>query len=248
MTAVPVLRSTYVPIKVTSDYDDIFRRYLCCLLIKKAPKLFLSLIGTATLRSIRREEVIESLLSDDNDLHQSFVNALDTYIELQNRSETIIPTPLVVMGLQHRTVLKPRPMSLDLLQDHFVSCTARKSTLLRSSASTNSHERTVNVPTFSVATQVLLTWIEDGMLNVLLWMAVLNKSVSLSAHYRHLTVRRESFYSPSAISGPCTFPLPYTKEFDIFCQLDYHKVVLNFPVCFYFTLSLTFSSAFFVLS
>ncbi|VDO99439.1 unnamed protein product [Heligmosomoides polygyrus] len=44
MTAVPVLRSTYVPVK-----------------------------------SIRREEVIESLLSGDNDLHQSIVKALDAY-------------------------------------------------------------------------------------------------------------------------------------------------------------------------
>ncbi|VDM55823.1 unnamed protein product [Angiostrongylus costaricensis] len=32
-----------------------------------------------------------------------------------------------------------------------------------------------------------------------------------------------SNYNPSTISGPCTFPLPYTKDFDIFCQLDYHK-------------------------
>ncbi|VDO99893.1 unnamed protein product [Heligmosomoides polygyrus] len=79
MTAVPVLRSTYVSIKVTSDYDEIFRRYLCCLLIMQAPKLFLSLIGAASLRSIRREEVIESLLSGDNDLHQSIVKALDAY-------------------------------------------------------------------------------------------------------------------------------------------------------------------------
>ncbi|VDP14418.1 unnamed protein product [Heligmosomoides polygyrus] len=48
-------------------------------------------------------------------------------------------------------------MSLDLQQDHLVSCTAQKSTLLRSSASTNSHERPVKVPTFNVATRVLLT-------------------------------------------------------------------------------------------
>ncbi|VDP04250.1 unnamed protein product [Heligmosomoides polygyrus] len=56
-----------VPIKVTSDYDAIFRRYLCCLLIKQASKLILGLIGAASLRSIRREKVIESLLSGDND-------------------------------------------------------------------------------------------------------------------------------------------------------------------------------------
>ncbi|VDO90360.1 unnamed protein product [Heligmosomoides polygyrus] len=79
MTAVPVFRSAYVPIEVTSDDDDVLRRYLCCLLIKQAPKLILGLIGTASLRSICREEVEESLLSGDNDLHQSIVKALDAY-------------------------------------------------------------------------------------------------------------------------------------------------------------------------
>ncbi|VDO90614.1 unnamed protein product [Heligmosomoides polygyrus] len=79
MTAVPVFRRADVPIKVTSDYDDIFRRHLCCLLIKQAPKLILGLIGAASLRSIRREEVIESLLSGNNDLHQSIVKAFDAY-------------------------------------------------------------------------------------------------------------------------------------------------------------------------
>uniref|UniRef100_A0A183GAW5 Integron gene cassette protein n=1 Tax=Heligmosomoides polygyrus TaxID=6339 RepID=A0A183GAW5_HELPZ len=64
---------------------------------------------------------------------------------------------LVVLGLPHRTALKPRPMSLDLQQDHLVSCTAQKSIFLRSSASTNSHERPVKVPTFNVATRVLPT-------------------------------------------------------------------------------------------
>ncbi|CAJ0608520.1 unnamed protein product [Cylicocyclus nassatus] len=61
------------------------------------------------------------------------------------------------------------------------------------------------------------------MLNVLLWMAVLNNAVSLSAVYRNVPARRRSIYHPSTVSGPCTFPVPYTKEFDIFCQLDYHK-------------------------
>ncbi|VDP07571.1 unnamed protein product [Heligmosomoides polygyrus] len=79
MTAVLVFRSTYVPIKVTSDYDDNFRRYLCCLLIKQAPKLFLGLIGAATLRSIRGEEMIESLVRGDNDLHQPIVIAFNAY-------------------------------------------------------------------------------------------------------------------------------------------------------------------------
>ncbi|VDO73449.1 unnamed protein product [Heligmosomoides polygyrus] len=79
MTAVLVLRSTYVPIKVTSDYDDNFRRYLRCLLIKQIPKLILGLIRAATLRRMRREEVIESLFRGDNDLHQSIVKALDAY-------------------------------------------------------------------------------------------------------------------------------------------------------------------------
>ncbi|VDP42816.1 unnamed protein product [Heligmosomoides polygyrus] len=60
MTTVLVFRGTYVPIKVTSDYDDILRRYLCCLLIKQAPKLFVGLIGAATLWKMHREEVIET--------------------------------------------------------------------------------------------------------------------------------------------------------------------------------------------
>ncbi|KJH44541.1 hypothetical protein DICVIV_09438 [Dictyocaulus viviparus] len=62
------------------------------------------------------------------------------------------------------------------------------------------------------------------MLNVFLSMAVLNSVMSLSALYRHVPFRRASYYYPNTVSGPCTFPLPYTKEFDIFCQLDYHKV------------------------
>ncbi|VDP48147.1 unnamed protein product [Heligmosomoides polygyrus] len=61
------------------DNGDVLRRYICCLLIKQAPKLILDLIGTASLRSMRREEVEESLLSGDNDLHQSIVKALDAY-------------------------------------------------------------------------------------------------------------------------------------------------------------------------
>ncbi|VDO91444.1 unnamed protein product [Heligmosomoides polygyrus] len=48
-------------------------------------------------------------------------------------------------------------MSLDLLQDHLVSCTAHKSIFLRFSASANSKQPPYNVPTFSVATLVLLT-------------------------------------------------------------------------------------------
>ncbi|VDO94088.1 unnamed protein product [Heligmosomoides polygyrus] len=55
MTAVLVLRGTYMPIKVTSDCDDIIQRYLCCLLIKQVPKLILGLIGAVSLRSISTE-------------------------------------------------------------------------------------------------------------------------------------------------------------------------------------------------
>ncbi|VDO41592.1 unnamed protein product [Haemonchus placei] len=66
-------------------------------------------------------------------------------------------------------------------------------------------------------------WIEDGMLIALLFMAVLNRVASLTALYRHTPIRRDSVYHPDTVSGPCTFPVPYTKEFDIFCQLDYHK-------------------------
>ncbi|VDP20888.1 unnamed protein product [Heligmosomoides polygyrus] len=47
MTAVPVFRRADVSIKVTSDYDDIFRRYVCNLLIKQATKLVLGMIGAA---------------------------------------------------------------------------------------------------------------------------------------------------------------------------------------------------------
>ncbi|VDP47232.1 unnamed protein product [Heligmosomoides polygyrus] len=79
MTAVPVFRRADVPVTVTSNYDVIFPRYLRCLLIKQAPKLTLSLIGAASLRSIHGEELIESLLSGDNDFHQSIVKALDAY-------------------------------------------------------------------------------------------------------------------------------------------------------------------------
>ncbi|VDP06864.1 unnamed protein product [Heligmosomoides polygyrus] len=61
------------------ERDEVGIAYLCCLLIKQAPKLFLGLIRAASLRSIRREEVIESLLRDDNDLHQSIVKALNAY-------------------------------------------------------------------------------------------------------------------------------------------------------------------------
>ncbi|VDO70877.1 unnamed protein product [Heligmosomoides polygyrus] len=66
-------------LSVTSNYDDIFHRYLCCLLIKQAPKPILDSIGAASLRSIRGEEAIESLLSGDNDLRQSIVKAFGTY-------------------------------------------------------------------------------------------------------------------------------------------------------------------------
>ncbi|VDP38630.1 unnamed protein product [Heligmosomoides polygyrus] len=54
---VPLLSS-----QVTGDYDGIFRRHLCCLLIKRPPKLILGLIGAANLRSLHKE-VVDSLLS-----------------------------------------------------------------------------------------------------------------------------------------------------------------------------------------
>ncbi|VDO93778.1 unnamed protein product [Heligmosomoides polygyrus] len=80
MAGSTVFRSAYVPIKVTSDNNDVLRRYLCCcLLIKQAPKLIIGLIGAPGLRRIRREGVEESLLSGDDDLHQSIVEALDAY-------------------------------------------------------------------------------------------------------------------------------------------------------------------------
>ncbi|VDO82509.1 unnamed protein product [Heligmosomoides polygyrus] len=55
-TAVPIFRRSDVPINVTSDYDDIFRRHLSCLLIKQAPKLILGLIGAASLQPAYAEK------------------------------------------------------------------------------------------------------------------------------------------------------------------------------------------------
>ncbi|VDO89521.1 unnamed protein product [Heligmosomoides polygyrus] len=43
MTTVAVFRHAHVPIKVNGDNDDIFRRFLCCFLIKQALKLILGL-------------------------------------------------------------------------------------------------------------------------------------------------------------------------------------------------------------
>ncbi|VDO99715.1 unnamed protein product [Heligmosomoides polygyrus] len=73
-----IIKNT-LTIGVTSDYDDIFRRYVCCLLIKQAPKLILGLFWAAGLRGICREEVKESLLNGDNDPHQPIVIAFDAY-------------------------------------------------------------------------------------------------------------------------------------------------------------------------
>ncbi|VDO91614.1 unnamed protein product [Heligmosomoides polygyrus] len=67
MTAVPVLRSTYMPIKVTGDYDDIFRRYLCCLLIKQVPKLILGLIGAYAEEPDAYNRVTKSFGGDYSD-------------------------------------------------------------------------------------------------------------------------------------------------------------------------------------
>ncbi|VDO24638.1 unnamed protein product [Heligmosomoides polygyrus] len=122
MTAVPVLRSTYVPVKVTRYYDDIFRWCLCRILIKKAPKVIVGLIRAASLLGTRKD-VVESLLSGDNDLHQSIIKAFDACNQASETfgDETIILTPLVVLKLPHRTALKPSPMSLDLQQDHLVT-------------------------------------------------------------------------------------------------------------------------------
>ncbi|VDP05635.1 unnamed protein product [Heligmosomoides polygyrus] len=124
MTAVPVFHGTYVPSKVTSNYDGIFRRYFCCLLIKQTLKPIVGLIEAASLRSIRKEEVIESLLSGDNDLHQSIVKAFDTSNRVTKSLGDDYSDTTAGPELPHRTVLKPHPMSLDLRQDHLVSCTS----------------------------------------------------------------------------------------------------------------------------
>ncbi|VDO66568.1 unnamed protein product [Heligmosomoides polygyrus] len=145
MTAVSVFRSTYVPIKVTSEYDDIFRRYLGCLLIKQSPKLILGLIGAASLRCICREEVIESLLSGDNDLHQSTVKALDAYNRVTKSLGDDYPDT---------TAELPRLLRCTEIDSSTLQCFYR-------------HEQPVNVPTFSVATRVLLTLRDPRILSTL---------------------------------------------------------------------------------
>ncbi|VDP58131.1 unnamed protein product, partial [Heligmosomoides polygyrus] len=131
ITVVPVFRRADVPINVTSDYDDISRRYLCCLLIKQAPKLILGLIGAAVCGAYA-EKKKESRSLASRGLQQPTSKRSTLTIVSRNRSETIISTPLVFLGLPHRTTIKPRLMSNDLRQDHLVSCYAQRSTLLRS--------------------------------------------------------------------------------------------------------------------
>ncbi|VDP42831.1 unnamed protein product [Heligmosomoides polygyrus] len=50
-------------IGVTSDYDDIFRRYLSCLLIKQVPKLIVGLIGAWSERLTPIKSIIILFLS-----------------------------------------------------------------------------------------------------------------------------------------------------------------------------------------
>lgn len=75
---------------------------------------------------------------------------------LRNDRRQLYGTPLVVLGLPYRTVLKLLPMPLDLLQDHLFSCIAQTSIFLRSSTSASSQEWHDNVPTFSDATRCYL--------------------------------------------------------------------------------------------
>ncbi|VDO78955.1 unnamed protein product [Heligmosomoides polygyrus] len=60
--------------------------------IKQAPKLILGLIGAAGLCITRREEMMKSLLSGDND-PQSIVKAFNAYNRVSETFMTI-PTPL----------------------------------------------------------------------------------------------------------------------------------------------------------
>ncbi|VDP31064.1 unnamed protein product [Heligmosomoides polygyrus] len=62
-----------------------------------------------------------TLLDGDNNPHQAVSKRSALAIVSWNRSETIIPIPLDVLGLPHRTNLKPRPMSHALQQDHIAS-------------------------------------------------------------------------------------------------------------------------------
>ncbi|VDP43599.1 unnamed protein product [Heligmosomoides polygyrus] len=86
-----------------------------------------------------------SLFYGDNNLQQAVIETFYAcYLVTETFGDDHTNT-LLVLGLPYKTALKPRPMSLDLQLDPLVSCTAQKSTLLRYSASTNSHERPVNL-------------------------------------------------------------------------------------------------------
>ncbi|VDP23252.1 unnamed protein product [Heligmosomoides polygyrus] len=76
MTAVTIFRSPNVVIEITCDNESVFWRHLCCLLIKQGSKLVLG-----SLESLRREEMIHSLFSSDNDLHQAVTETLHTCLQ-----------------------------------------------------------------------------------------------------------------------------------------------------------------------
>ncbi|VDO71604.1 unnamed protein product [Heligmosomoides polygyrus] len=92
-----------------------------------------------------------SLLCGDNNLHQA-VN--ETFYACNRVTETFGDDHTDITGgprVFAQNGVEARPMPLDLQQDNLVSFMPQKSIFLRSSASSNSHERSVNVPTFSAA-------------------------------------------------------------------------------------------------
>ncbi|VDP63932.1 unnamed protein product [Heligmosomoides polygyrus] len=85
MTAVTIFRSPNVAVEITCDNDSVFWRHLCCLLIKQGPKLVLRSLGAACLRSVCGEEMIHTLFSSNNDLHQAVT---ETFHACNRISET----------------------------------------------------------------------------------------------------------------------------------------------------------------
>ncbi|VDP46014.1 unnamed protein product [Heligmosomoides polygyrus] len=153
MTAVTIFRSPNVAVQITCNNDSVFWLHLCCLLIKQGPKLVLGSLGAACLRSVRREEMIHLLFSSNNNLHQMIT---ETIHDCNRISETFGDDHTNTAG-GPGTQNGLKASSPRLATGPPGSCTAHKLMRLRFSASMNSLERPVIVPTFSVATRVLLT-------------------------------------------------------------------------------------------
>ncbi|VDO97220.1 unnamed protein product [Heligmosomoides polygyrus] len=86
MTAVTIFRSPNVIVEITCDNDSISWRHLCCLLIEQGPKVVLRSLGAACLRSLRREEMIHTLFSSNNDIHQAVTDTFHALGNVRRRS------------------------------------------------------------------------------------------------------------------------------------------------------------------